>query len=169
MKISWNNTHLQQIYFLLSLYNTSTSHWVFLPSLQNWNKTQLKASCRTAETPEDRLLWKLEGAVKQMCFSSQVIQTLPLKGIAGENQCLHRWWMHHRRQSLLHRRLKWKWSLSWPCLTMPSAPAVTEESNISEIQLLWAEDSVSHGCCCRICLPRSEQRSGFIQVYCHRF
>lgn len=141
MKISWNSTHLQQIKIFLSLYNVCVSHWVFLSSSEHWNKIKLKTSCCTAEMPENRLLWKLEGAVRQMCFSRQVIEMLPLKSIAGENQCLHGWRRRCHWRSLLHRRLRWKWSLSWPCLTMSSAPAVTEKSNISEIKLLWAEDS----------------------------
>lgn len=163
-------THLfsKYRYFLLSLYVVSLSYWVFLSSLQHPNKNQLKESHSTAGTPENRLLWKLEWGVKQMYFSSQIIQTLPLKCVAGENPYLHGWWMHCHWQSLLHRRLKKKIVLSWPCLTMPSAPAINEENNISEIQLFWAEDTVSLGCCCGIYLTKSEWRSQCSQIHCHR-
>lgn len=83
-------THLfsKYRYFLLSLYVVSLSYWVFLSSLQHPNKNQLKESHSTAGTPENRLLWKLEWGVKQMYFSSQIIQTLPLKCVAGENPYL---------------------------------------------------------------------------------
>lgn len=54
-----------------------------------------------------------------MYFSSQIIQTLPLKCVAGENLYLHRWWMRCHWQSLLHRRLKWKWSWADPAWQCP--------------------------------------------------
>lgn len=43
-----------------------------------------------------------------------------------------------------------------------------EGSSISVLQLPWAEDSVTHGCC-RTCLPKSEQSGGCNQVHCCRF
>lgn len=102
----------------------------FLTSLQCQNKIQLKVCWRTAETAEDRPLWKLEGAVVQVCFSSRVIHTLHLKSITGENHCLQ-WQMHCHWHSLIHRRLKWKQSLSWPCLAMPSTSYIMEKEAAS--------------------------------------
>lgn len=120
MKISWNNRPLQQIQIFLaqSIYCIPII-LAFLSSLQHPNENQLKVSHCTAGTPENRLLWKLEWAVKQMYFSSQVVRTLLLKCLEGENPYFDRWWMCCHWQSLLHRRLLWKWSWADPAWQCP--------------------------------------------------